>query len=105
MLPRELTAGQFSHYPPQARSMAQAHLALFQQLPLTFLPLLLRELIGYDWKFPAERKELDNQFAYLSPLTPEQLQKEFAAFTKLRLSPDLEQVDWVNAPAQFSERL
>jgi hypothetical protein len=78
---------------------------LFQQLPLAFLPLLLRELIGYDWKFPAERKELDNQLTYLSPLTPEQLEKEFVAFTKLRLSSDLEQIDWVNTPAQFSERL
>ncbi len=105
MLPNELTAGQFNRYPQQARSMAQAHLALFRQLPLAFLPLLLRELIGYDWKFPAERKELDNQFTYLSPLAPEQLQREFAAFAGLRLSPDLEQIDWVNAPAQFSERL
>ena len=105
MLPRQLTAEQFSRYPPQARSIAQAHIALFGQLPLAFLPLLLRELIGYDWKFPAERQELDNQFTYLSPLTPEQLEKEFAAFAKLRLSPDLEQIDWVNAPAQFSEKL
>ncbi|MBV9034158.1 MAG: hypothetical protein JO182_06660, partial [Acidobacteriaceae bacterium] len=105
MLPRQLTAEQFSRYPPQARSIAQAHIALFGQLPLAFLPLLLRELIGYDWKFPAECKELDNQFTYLSPLTPEQLEKEFAAFAKLRLSPDLEQIDWVNAPAQFSEKL
>jgi hypothetical protein len=105
MLPNQLTAGQFSRYPPQARSVAQVHIALFQQLPLAFLPLLLRELIGYDWKFPAERKELDNQLTYLSPLTPEQLEKEFLAFTKLRLSSDLEQIDWVNTPAQFSEKL
>lgn len=105
MFPKDLTAGQFSRYPPQARSIAQQHLALLQQLPLAFLPLLLRELIGYDWKFPAERKEIDNQFAYLTPLTPEQLQKEFAGFIKLRLSPDLEEIDWVNLPAQFSERL
>jgi hypothetical protein len=105
MLPKDLTAGQFNHYPPQARNLAQQHLVLFQQLPLAFLPLLLREVIGYDWKFPAERKEIDNQFTYLTPLTPEQLQKEFADFTKLRLSPDLEEIDWVNMPAQFSERL
>ena len=105
MLPKDLTAGQFNRYPPQARSMAQAHLALLQQLPLAFLPLLLREVIGYDWKFPAERKEIDNQFTYLRPLTSEQLQREFSSFTKLNLSPDLEEIDWVNAPAQFSERL
>ncbi len=105
MLPRQLTAEHFSKYPPQARKAAQAHLMLLQQMPLAFLPLLLRELIGYDWKFPAERKELDNQFTYLSPLTPEQLQREFTPFATLRLSPELEGVDWVNAPAQFSEKL
>ena len=105
MLPKELTAGQFSRYPPQARRIAHAHNILFHQLPLAFLPLLLRDLIGYDWKFPAERKEIDNQFTYLRPLTPEQLQREFAAFTKLQLSPDLGEIDWVDAPAQFSERL
>ncbi len=105
MLPSQLTAEQFSKYPPQARKAAQEHVALFRQMPLAFLPLLLRELIGYDWKFPAERKELDHQFTYLSPLTPEQRREEFAPFAKLRLSPDLEQIDWVNAPAQFSERL
>jgi hypothetical protein len=105
MVPRQLTAEQFSHYPPRAREVAQAHITLFQQLPLAFLPLLLRELIGYDWKFPAERRELDSQFSYLGPLTPEQLQQEFAPFLKLQLSPELEEVDWVNAPAQFSEKL
>jgi hypothetical protein len=105
MLPSQLTAEHFNKYPPQARKLAQAHIALLRQLPLAFVPLLLRELIGYDWKFPAERKELDNQFTYLNPLTPEQVQKEFAAFSQLRLSSELEQIDWVSTPAQFSERL
>src|SRR5947209_2912294 len=105
MLPSQLTAERFNTYPPQARKIAQAHIALLRQLPLAFVPLLLRELIGYDWKFPAERKELDNQFTYLNPLTPEQVQKEFAAFSQLRLSSELEQIDWVSTPAQFSEKL
>ncbi len=76
-----------------------------QQLPLIFLPLLLRELIAYDWKFPAEQKELDDQFRYLASLSTEQLQQAMSAFAKLRLSTELEQVDWVNTPVVFSERL
>ena len=46
-------------------------IALLRKLPLAFVPLLLRELIVYDWKFPAERKDLDRQFAWLSRLSPE----------------------------------
>ncbi len=105
MVPSQLKAEQFSGYPPQAREIATSRIALLQQLPLGFLPLLLRELIAYDWKFPAERKELDYQFVYLSALPPEELQREMEPFAKLRLSSALEQVDWVNAPVQFSEQL
>ncbi len=105
MLPSELKAAQFSGYPPRAREIATAQIALLRQLPLGFLPLLLRELIAYDWKFPAERKELDDQFTYLSSLSSEQLQREMEPFAKLRLSADLEQMDWVNEPVPFSERL
>jgi hypothetical protein len=105
MLPNELKADQFSAYPPQARQIAVSHIGLFQSLPLAFLPLLLRELAAYDWKFPAERKDLDNQLAYLSALSSEQLAAAMAPLANLRLSADLARVDWVNAPAQFSEQL
>lgn len=105
MLPNELNAEQFSKYPPEARRLAVTHIPLLASLPLGFLPLLLRELIAYDWKFPAERRELDNQFAYLGRLSPPQLTDTMAAFAQLQLSPQLERADWVNAPAQFSEQL
>lgn len=105
MLPDELKADHFSKYPPQARQLAVTHIALFSSLPLGFLPLLLRELIAYDWKFPAERRDLDNQLAYLTALSGQQLSDTMSAFAKLQLSGELTQTDWVNAPAQFSEQL
>ncbi len=55
MLPRDLKAEQFAGYPPQARDLVVAHLDALQQLPLSFVPSLLREVIDYDYKFPAER--------------------------------------------------
>jgi hypothetical protein len=59
MLPNnQLTAASFAAYPPEARQLAVKQIALLQRLPLAFLPLLLRELIVYDWKFPAERADL-----------------------------------------------
>jgi hypothetical protein len=103
--PGQHAAEQFSEYPPQARQIAGSRIELLRNLPLAFLPLLLRELIAYDWKFPAERRELDNQLAYLSSMSRQQLTEAMAAFARLRLSGELEKVDWVNQPAQFSEQL
>ena len=105
MLPNQLVARSFDGYPPLARRLATSHIALLKRLPLGFLPLLLRELIAYDWKFPAERRELDGQFAYLTSLDSEQLAKAMEVFSHLRIAPALEKVDWVNSPAGFAEQL
>lgn len=105
MLPDQLTAASFTAYPPEARQLATRQIALLRRLPLAFLPLLLRELIVYDWKFPAERAELDRQFTYLGSLAAGSFQTVMAAFAQLRLARELEQMDWVNSPAVFSEQL
>ncbi len=82
-----------------------AHLGTLQQLPLSFVPSLLRELIDYDFKFPAERTSIDHELATLSSLSPAQLKEWFQAFSQLSLSLKLERLDWVNQPAQFVEQL
>ena len=105
MLPIQLTAASFSGYPPEARQLAGSQVELLRQMPLAFLPLLLRELVVYDWKFPAERADLDRQFAYLHSLSPAARAAAMSAFAQLKLTPELEQTDWVNAPALFSEQL
>ena len=101
----QLTPASFNAYPPEARQLAVKQIALLQRLPLAFLPLLLRELIVYDWKFPAERADLDRQFAYLGTLAPGPFQAAMSAFAQLKLTRELEQTDWVNSPAVFSEKL
>jgi hypothetical protein len=105
MRPAELQPEHFATYPPLGRQVATRGVAVLRQLPLSFLPLLLREVIAYDWKFPAERHEVDAQFTFLASLSREQLGKAMAAFGRLKLSPALEDVDWVSAPGEFSERL
>ncbi len=100
-----LSSAQFRSYPPQAQAVVAANLSLLQQLPSTFLPLLLREVIVYDWKFPAERDEIDRQLRYLTGLSPEGLTSTMSAFRRIQLSPELEQADWIANPARFSERL
>jgi hypothetical protein len=105
MLPTELKLEQFNGYPPEARKMVTNDLAALQRLPLSFLPSLLREVIEYDFKFPAERKALERELANLSSLSAEQTRDWFQGFAQIKISPPLEQFDWVNAPAQFVEQL
>jgi len=104
MLPSEIQAAQFKNYPPLAKKLATDRIALLRQLPIGFLPLLLREVIAYDWKFPIERRDLDRQFAYLDSLSPDQRRHLMSAFAQLGLSPELERVDWINLPGEFSEK-
>jgi hypothetical protein len=105
MLPSDLKAQSFADYPPQARKLATAHLAALQQLPLSFAPSLLREVIEYDYKFPAERASIDRELDNLSALSPAEMKERFQAFAQLSLSAKLEEVNWVRQPALFVEQL
>jgi hypothetical protein len=105
MLPSDLKAEQFARYPPEARKLVVAHLGALQQLPLSFVPSLLREVIDYDFKFPAERAAIDKELATLSSLSPAQIKEWFHAFAQFSLSRKLESLDWINQPAQFVEQL
>jgi hypothetical protein len=105
MLPSQLKAKDFRDYPAEARELATNRLELLRQLPPCFAPLLLRELEAYDWKFPAERKQVDQQLAYLGSLTSDERQNLMAGFDRLHASADLEHSDWVKDPTRFSEKL
>jgi hypothetical protein len=104
MLPNSLKAEQFAGYPPEARAIAVGHLELLRQLPVTFAPSLLREVIDYDFKFPAERAAIDRELKCLSALSQSQMQLWFQPFSHVSLSAKLEEFDWVNQPAQFLEQ-
>jgi hypothetical protein len=105
MLPRDLKPQLFSAYPPEAKKLATNYLRALQRLPLSFVPSLLREVIDYDFRFPAERKSLEKELANLNSLSSEQLAEWFGAFEKISISSQLEKMDWVNSPAQFVEQL
>ena len=105
MLPRDLKAAQFSGYPTEAQKVVVHYLPTLQQLPLSFVPGLLRELIEYDFKFPAERKARERELEQISSLSAEQRIAWFQGFAQIQLSAQLEEFDWAKAPAQFVERL
>jgi len=105
MRPSELRSEQFNRYPPQARKLSTENLRVLRILPLSFLPNLLREIIDYDFKFPAERKALEKELANLNSLSAEQVGEWFGGFAQISLSSQLEHSDWVDSPAQFVEQL
>jgi len=105
MLPADLKPEKFTGYPPEARKLAVNNVSALQRLPLTFLPSLLREMIDYDFKFPVERRAVERELATIASLSSEQLKDWFQGFVQIRLSSQLENLDWINAPAQFVEQL
>ncbi len=86
MLPRDLKPEQFSGYPPMARKLATENLQSLQNLPLSFLPSLLRELIEYDYKFPAEGRSLERELANLRSLSESKWKEWFGEFERVQLS-------------------
>jgi hypothetical protein len=105
MLPSDLKPEKFDAYPPEGRKIVTDNLRTLQQLPLSFVPGLLRELIDYDFKFPSERRAHERELAQLNSLTSAQLKEWFQGFAWIRISTQLENLDWVKSPAQFVERL
>lgn len=105
MLPSELKAEQFNGYPPGAKALASEYVSTFRELPLSFLPGLLRELIDYDYKFPTERRALEKELKNLAGLSAEERNQWMRGFTSISMSSKLERFDWINSPAQFVEQL
>ena len=103
MLPSQLSANSFAGYPPQGRALALQHLGVIQKLPIAFAALLMSQVIGYDWLFPAERRTIDDQFAYLNSLSAGDLQQSLAGFAFPSLESNLKGRNWVERPGEFIE--
>jgi hypothetical protein len=104
MKPSNLNPETFAGYPPQARRLVVAHLEVLQQLPLSFLPNLLKEVIDYDFKFPAEQSAIEQELNVLSSLPSAARDNWFSSFAQITLAPSIERLDWVNQPAHFAEQ-
>ena len=103
MLPRDIRSENFGGYPPQARALVMTHLDAIRQLPLAFVPSLLRQIMDYDYSFPAERSMIERELASLSSLSEGRRNEWFGAFGGIKLSVSLQNFDWINMPAQFVE--
>jgi len=104
-MPGQLKVADFAGYPVQGRKVAVENLALLRQLPLVFAAVLLREVVAYDWRFPAERRQIDGQMRVLGALSAGELAERMSGFRGLKVSAELERTDWVTNPAGFMEML
>jgi hypothetical protein len=104
VLASSLTVKDLSQYPPLARALATQYLETLRTLPLLLSAMLLRQLVSYDWQFPAERESLGQQLALLaSPNT--KLRAAIDSFAAVALSPSLLSSSWASQPERFSEQL
>jgi hypothetical protein len=101
----ELKPAQFSNYPPEARKLAEHYTGTLAQLPPSFVPSLLREVIEYDYKFPVERRAVEKELQTITALSPSDRSEWFDGFAQIKLSQQLVNYDWVNSPGQFVEQL
>lgn len=105
MQPSQLRAESFARYPVQARGIAQKFLPVLERIPLSLLPLVLCQLINYDWLFQPEQRDLMRQLNDLSALSPPQFDALMQPFAVLRIPAQLSGVDWVNQPKHFTGQL
>lgn len=105
MRPVDLKPEMFKAYPPEARKLVTDYLATLQRLPLSQLPSLLREVIDYDYRFPAERRAAERELNCLRGLSEADAKQWLGGFAAISLTPKLEAFDWVNEPAVFVEQL
>lgn len=105
MEPRQLRSDSFKAYPPKARAFAEENLSVLQKIPLILLASILRQVIEFDWCFPAENRQLEQQLDSLRAMDAASLDKLFAPFAAIPLSEQLQRIDWVNHPKRFSEDL
>ncbi len=96
---------QLKNYPVMARALVSKNIELLRRLPVPFASLLLREAIGYDWKFPMERREIENDFAFLNGASPSEFKQLMEPFRSIQLPAALMSAEWVHDPIAFTEKL
>lgn len=104
-MPLPIQVNHFKDYPPEARRVATSHIELLRKLPAALTPLLLQQIQTYDWRFPAERRDIDRQLTFLKSLSEADRRRLFTGFEQLKLPARLLDAKWAASPVEFSEQL
>lgn len=103
--PQTLSAGSFVDYPPQAQQLVERSLPLLRTIPLPLLPLLLRETMAYDYRFPRERQRIVSQLTQLQTMDAPRREQLLKPFQALDLPSSLSATNWVSDPGHYLDAL
>lgn len=87
-------------FPPQAAGLASQYWGMLQELSPVLAAFLLSQVRGYDWQFPAERRELEEQLRFLSVSRSEETQRILTGFREPPVPEKLMKNAWI-APEAF----
>ena len=80
-------------------------LRLLEDLPVPLAAVMMHQVSRADRLFPVERRELDGTLKSLMAPRPKSTEQAVEMFATLRLSPELQRLDWRSDPAGFVERM
>lgn len=99
-MPSWLSSENFSLYPPEGRKVATLHLTALREMPASLLPVFLLELKEYDWKFPAEQREIVTRLEFVQA-NP----SSYAAFRSIKIPTELDNAESVKDPQRLLEEM
>lgn len=103
--PRTLSQDSFRDYPPEARALVGRFLPLLRTIPLPLLPLLLREISAFDYRFPRERERILSQLTQLQSMDAGQRDRLTGLFRVFSLPAPLAAMNWISDPGHYLDVL
>lgn len=85
--------------------LTAAQQSLLETLPVPLAAVMLQQLARAGSLFPAEKRELDRTLHSLTPPRPDNAKRAVEMFATLRLSPELERLDWRSDAAGFLDKM
>ncbi len=76
-----------------------------RSLPVPLAAVMMQQVSRTDRLFPAERRDLDRTLQSLVPPRPQTAAEAVQVFAGIRLSPELQRLDWYADPAGFVEKM
>lgn len=105
MTPEALDTGSFDRYSPSAKAIALRYLPELKRLPVAVVASFLDQISAWDWRFPAERRQLRSQLDAFAALPLSEANELTAEFSRITLPAEITKLDWVNAPGVLLRRL
>lgn len=89
----------------QQTAPGKDQLKLIESLPVPLAAMMMQQLARASKLFPAERRELDRSLQALMPPRKDGAEQGVQMFATIRLSPELQHLDWRSDPMVFVEKM